>query len=1094
MRLHHLRLQAFGPFAGTEEIDFDELAAGGLHLIHGPTGAGKTSILDAICFALFAGVPGGRSQGRETLRSDHAAPSTRPEVELEFGVGERRLRVRRIPEHQVPKKRGTGTRAQRGSVTLEEWRTGSWEAISTRSDEVAQTIGDLLGMGLSQFAQVMLLPQGEFTAFLRAKPDDRGRLLERLFDIGDFAAIEQWLAGHRKELETRAVHASTARATLIARAQETLSGLRHDSGVEDDEPPAGLDDPNVSVRVLDEIVQDLSDRLTTSLAESDAAAGRVEQLRARLADERSLAALQHQARGAQQALDRVAEQAPQLAAARERLSLAERSQRCVPVINAVSRRRSTHLTAVRAAATQREQLARFVSWSVPEPRDDAGLTDAALRPLTERVTAGTVALSGLSELQRQRQALETASQAASSQLKSAERRARDKQSAIAAAEAQRAQLAESHATLLPEAVAHPQWVRFLADVERVAHALDTAVASVDSATAARHHHRQSQQSWAEAEREVIRLRNARLAGIAAELADQLVDGDPCPVCGSTDHPHAAQPAPDHVDAERLSAAEDAAAAALTVANHAAARWSAAVGRAQTTCVAVFEAIAQLESSAAGAADGEAAHEADVDTDVADGSGPLVEVTGARADLLAELDDARTRSAELATGLTAEPPVLDEALQGALDELSSVVSVACGTVRRRAAETESAVQQLRVRETQLTAFDSEVRAAQQAADTASEAVRLGLVRVESLQDQVAAARDRIDEVLRHHEESCGCTTEEDPVAAHARSVELLDRLTAAAAQQRTAFTEFSTARDELAALLDDTGFADAESAIQATLSEPEIVRLRSMVSTAETDAAKATGVLEQPEVAEAIDAAPARVEAVAGELQVAERAARHTHDAVGEIRRALDSLQRIATELGAHDERNAALADQLAVATSVASAVAGSGDNTMRMRLTAYVLAARLESVTALANQRLHLMTDGRYQLEHTDERAARGSKSGLGLRVRDAWTGTTRDTATLSGGESFIASLALALGLGDAVLEAAGGRRLETLLVDEGFGSLDEDSLEQVLDVLDGLRAGGRNVGIVSHVPELRARIPAQIRVRKTARGSTVEVVTADVA
>lgn len=1093
MRLHHLRLQAFGPFAGTEEIDFAELAAGGLHLIHGPTGAGKTSILDAICFALFAGVPGGRSQGRETLRSDHAAPSTRPEVELEFGVGERRLRVRRSPEHQVPKKRGSGTRAQRGSVTLEEWRAGRWEAISSRSDEVAQTIGDLLGMGLSQFAQVMLLPQGEFTAFLRAKPDDRGRLLERLFDISDFAAIEQWLAGHRKELETRAVHASTARATLIARAQETLSGLRHEPGAEGDEPPAGLDDPNVSVRVLDEIVQDLSDRLTTSLAESDAASGRVEQLRARLADERSLAALQHQARGAQQALDRVAEQAPQLAAARERLALAERSQRCVPAINAVSRRRSTHLSAVRAAATQREQLARSVPWSVPEPRDDAGLTDAAVRPLTERVTAGTVALSGLTELQRQRQALETASQAASSQLKAAERRARDKQSAIAAAEAQRAQLAESHATLLPEAVAHPQWVRLLADVERVTHALETAVATVDSATAARQHHRQSQQSWTAAEREVIRLRNARLAGIAAELADQLVDGDPCPVCGSTDHPHAAQPAPDHVDAERLSAAEDAAAAALTVAGHAAARWSAAVGRAQTTCVAVFEAIAQLEpSAAAGAADDEAAHEADAD--VADGSDPPVEVTDLRADLIAELDDARTRSAELATGLAAEPPVLDEALQGALGELSSVVSVACGTVRRRAAETESAVQQLRVRETQLNAFDSEVRAAQEVADTASEAVRLGLSRVESLQDQVAAARDRIDEVLRHHEESCGCTTKDDPVAAHARSVELLDRLTAAAAQQRTTFSEFSTARDELTALLDETGFADAESAIQATLSEPEIVRLRSMVSTAETDAAKATGVLEQPEVAEAIDAAPARVEAVAGELQVAERAARHTHDAVGEIRRALDSLQRIATELGAHDERHAALADELAVATSVASAVAGSGDNTMRMRLTAYVLAARLESVTALANQRLHLMTDGRYQLEHTDERAARGSKSGLGLRVRDAWTGTTRDTATLSGGESFIASLALALGLGDAVLEAAGGRRLETLLVDEGFGSLDDDSLEQVLDVLDGLRAGGRNVGIVSHVPELRARIPAQIRVRKTARGSTVEVVTADVA
>ena len=250
------------------------------------------------------------------------------------------------------------------------------------------------------------------------------------------------------------------------------------------------------------------------------------------------------------------------------------------------------------------------------------------------------------------------------------------------------------------------------------------------------------------------------------------------------------------------------------------------------------------------------------------------------------------------------------------------------------------------------------------------------------------------------------------------------------------------------------------------------------------------VLEQPDVAAAAAAEPADVETAAAELALAERSARQTHDTVGDLRRAVQSLQRITAELVAQDAQLTPLREQLAVATGLSAAVSGSGDNVMRMRLTAYVLAARLETVTALANERLDRMTAGRYQLEHTDARAGRGGKSGLGLRVRDAWTGTTRDTTTLSGGESFIASLALALGLGDAVLQAAGGRRLETLLVDEGFGSLDEESLEQVLDVLDGLRAGGRSVGIVSHVPELRSRIPSQIRVHKTVSGSTLQVVT----
>ncbi len=159
-----------------------------------------------------------------------------------------------------------------------------------------------------------------------------------------------------------------------------------------------------------------------------------------------------------------------------------------------------------------------------------------------------------------------------------------------------------------------------------------------------------------------------------------------------------------------------------------------------------------------------------------------------------------------------------------------------------------------------------------------------------------------------------------------------------------------------------------------------------------------------------------------------------------------------------------------------------------MRLTSFVLAARLEKVAALANERLAVMGGGRYLLEHSDDRAARGARSGLGLRVLDQWTGRARDTASLSGGESFMASLALALGLADAVREEAGGLDLGTLFIDEGFGSLDDDSLEQVLTVLDGLREGGRAVGVVSHVADLRARIPHQVVVTKGADGSGATV------
>ena len=172
----------------------------------------------------------------------------------------------------------------------------------------------------------------------------------------------------------------------------------------------------------------------------------------------------------------------------------------------------------------------------------------------------------------------------------------------------------------------------------------------------------------------------------------------------------------------------------------------------------------------------------------------------------------------------------------------------------------------------------------------------------------------------------------------------------------------------------------------------------------------------------------------------------------------------------------------------------SAANRLHMRLSAYVLAARLEEVATAATARLERMSNGRYQLIHTDERARGERRAGLELRVVDGWTGQQRAPGTLSGGETFLASLALALGLADVVAAEAGGSRLETLFIDEGFGTLDERTLDEVLDVLDTLREGGRTVGIVSHVPELRQRIPSRLLVVKGRNGSHVEQQRAAVA
>ncbi|KGN39759.1 AAA family ATPase, partial [Knoellia aerolata] len=225
MRIHRLAATAFGPFPDEVQVDFDTLSAAGLFLIHGPTGAGKTSLLDAICFALFADVPGLRD--KRGIVSDHAAPTATPSVELEFTSGTRRFRLRRSPAHSRPKKRGTGTIEAPATVSLAEQRRGEWTVVSTRNDEAAEVIHDVIGMGKEQFARVAMLPQGEFAAFLTAKDDDRRNLLEKLFDISRFADVEEWLVEQRRASEAEVQSRRRGIDTGLARLADVVaaSGL-----------------------------------------------------------------------------------------------------------------------------------------------------------------------------------------------------------------------------------------------------------------------------------------------------------------------------------------------------------------------------------------------------------------------------------------------------------------------------------------------------------------------------------------------------------------------------------------------------------------------------------------------------------------------------------------------------------------------------------------------------------------------------------------------------------------------------------------------------------------------------------------------------
>ncbi|MGZ4706555.1 MAG: SbcC/MukB-like Walker B domain-containing protein, partial [Acidimicrobiales bacterium] len=283
------------------------------------------------------------------------------------------------------------------------------------------------------------------------------------------------------------------------------------------------------------------------------------------------------------------------------------------------------------------------------------------------------------------------------------------------------------------------------------------------------------------------------------------------------------------------------------------------------------------------------------------------------------------------------------------------------------------------------------------------------------------------------------------------------------------------------------FAGLDQARAAVLDDDQLRLLTASIEAHDRSVAETDATLADPELVAAAAAPPAEVEQLRALAHTAERDWDVASTAAAAARGVVDKLRRARDELDEHLVRLGPLADTHERTRRLADLACGDDRQVEhRMRLSTYVLAARLEQVAAAASERLSRMSGGRFTIVHTDEAPDGRRKGGLGLRVVDAWTSTHRETASLSGGESFFTSLALALGVADVVSAEAGGITIDTMFIDEGFGSLDEDTLQQVLDVIDGLRAGGRTIGIVSHVADLRDRITTQLEVIKGPDGSSL--------
>ena len=1039
MRLHELTVTAFGPFAGTERVDFRELNEAGLFLLCGATGAGKSSLLDAVCFALYGSVPGAR--GVKTLKSQHAAADAKPEVVLDFTVAGRRLVLRRSPEWTRPKRRGDGTTAEKASASLVETTGGVERFLTARAAEVGLLVGELMGVSADQFQQVALLPQGEFQRFLRASSQERHDVLQRLFRTDRFSRIEDFVADHSRALRSRA---ETGRTSV----ERLLDAVAERSGILVPEELVG--DRLVAATAQGRPVVWVGDVLDVVEAEAAVARDQHEQTdaRHRAAAERldaasRLAERRERRADALAALASLAESEPEAALARERLTAHDRAEQCRPVL-ALHRQA---LAEDSAALTARDRALRELSPPDRDPHDQqAGVCRARLARGAEHMRGRIARLEAL--LPREQAALEA------SRLHRVDLdRLRAAQEELVAAAARAAGIPEEidAVTASLEAAAvraarHDTLAESLRGA-RDRHAAAVELSAVDRRLLALEDAARDARDRMQDAREALQALVARrLAGMAAELAGQLSDGAACLVCGSTDHPEPATPAEDAVtELDQRTADEH------------------------------FTAMAAAHDAAQQAVRAEQRHQDTLST-ACGGSDAAVAARQSEGEIVRL--EAALQDAALARDETVS-------LQGALDDLRreqrAVSEQQTAAAATAAGRRESASAHARIVE----AVAAEIAAVLGDHDAAADgpAVEVGNLRTR------LAALVRAEHALATHERA----------ADHLRGV--AEQVAAALGDHG-----FAAVPDVDRALLHDAQRADLEASLrrrgdllvraQAVLTDPELADLEltdpELTDSELTDSEPADPGLTGHDTPVDLDEDGARhLGALAAAAAAADAATQQAagvrvlhEDRARAVRSLLERLVRTVEDW-------APIRDESLRAESLARLVRGTGsDNALQLRLSAYVLATRLDQVVAAANERLGHLRDQRYLLQRTGRAERRGSQAGLGLEVVDQWTGDVRTPATLSGGETFVVSLSLALGLADVVTHEAGGTEIETLFVDEGFGMLDADTLDDVMDRLDGLRAGGRTVGIVSHVAELRSRISTQVQVDKGRTGSRVTVRT----
>jgi len=1009
-----LIVEAFGPYAGRQVIDFRLLGDRGLFLISGPTGAGKSSVLDAICYALYGESSGSEREGKG-MRSDLAGPDCMTSVTFDFELGGESYRVNRIPEQERPKRRGSGFTIQKSKATL--WRrTGctdeleEGEPLVSGYSKVTAKVAGILGFECDQFRQVVMLPQGKFRELLTADSSARQEILEMLFQTAFYQRVEAALKEKVKGIKDRAESLDRHREAIL----KTASVESSEELSEEREKLAG------ELRDLDKRIRTFKKQETKAQEDLNRGRETARKLKEMKAAELECSRLEDlkEAYGEKQDAVRRARKALKIKDVDE-----VATQRLKELEEATTQRKTAEQNLEEAEAAVQKASEAFQAEDRREgEREEAGRNLARLEALesvvqeifTYRVKVG--ALKGEKgraelELRKKEQALEDVREKAVA-VKNRLEKAGECSSKL---DAHRLNLKESR-RIYDLAVRYREARGKVSEHRVILACLDKLVLEQTGDVEC-------------AKDELEALERSWIEGQSSVLASRLVEGEPCPVCGSKDHPQPAEAEEELPDEDIIEEKK----AALA---HLEKKLSQSREKKARTAVSLegLEKDVEATGSELGSS---------VETELEEFKAAVYQ---------AETDVAESEAAEEAmTGLTRE----SEETTGIQQKAVEAVEKTKQAVGDAEVEHGKLVAVLEEKEKDVPEELRDIQALGEAVNRA-EQLRDGLVK--TLETARSKLSDAKSAVASKKEALKGTTASEKQARTQAEKAQ-------GVFEQRLSDAVFAGKDEYRAAFLDEEIVEEMEEEIRGF--HEQLTGVRDLLKRAR-GAAKD---LAEPEL-ETLEKKLAEVKEVLEEVATA-RGSVSTRK--GQVDGWIDDLAKIAEQKKVCDAEYGVMGRVSEVAN---------GTNRLRMSLSRFVLAARLEQVLDQASHRLRLMSRGRFDLQRSLQRADQRRAGGLDIVVYDSYTGTTRPVSTLSGGESFLASLSLALGLVDVVQSHAGGIRLDTIFVDEGFGSLDPESLDLAFSTLVDLQGEGRLVGIISHVPELKQRIDARLEISPGKSGS----------